>query len=138
MDVQLTFNKLNADQQNWYLDLILRNRNLYNEFLDFAEKRHQAEEVRFLRTMTEIPWNGNTPLTQEMARGVFATYIRPESFYQINIPATQADQVRHDIDTEQLPDWGPIIMEARRLLRHNRLIVDFLAAREKKAQAARV
>ena len=86
--------------------------------------------------MTEIPWNGNTPLTADMQRGVFASYIRAGSFFQINIRADAVESVRQAVDSEETPDWGPIIKEARRLVRYNKLVLDFLADREKKAQAA--
>jgi hypothetical protein len=136
MPFELQYHTLNAEQQNKYLDIILRNTNLYNEFLDFAEKRHQAEEVRFLREMTRIPWNGNTPLTADMERGRYVTYIKAGGFYQVNIHAAEVEKIREAVDSEQTPDWGPVVMEVRRLVRNNRLVVDFLKAREAKAQAA--
>lgn len=137
MPMELQFRQLNKDQQEKYLEIILRNRNMYNDFLEFAEKRFQGENVRFLRTMAEIPWNGSTPISSDVQRGIFATYIRPDSFFQVNLDADKVGALKRSVDADAPADWGPAVNEIRRLLRTNFLITDFLADRERRAQAAR-
>jgi hypothetical protein len=136
MPGQLMFHLMSAQQQEWTLDLILRNRKMYEEFLAFAEKRHLDENVRFLRTMSEVPWNGQTPLSVGVSQGVYATYVKPGAFYQVNLDSKKADDLKGALAEDQPADWGPAVTEIRRLLRSNRLITDFLAERENNAQAA--
>ena len=137
MGISIRYQQLSYAQQDWYLDLILRNRNMYNDFLAFAETKFQGDSVRFLRTMTEIPWNGNTPVSPDVQRGVYATYIREGSFFQINIDADKVRAIKTSVDHEAAPDCGPAVKEIRQLLKDNKLIVNFLADREARAQAAR-
>jgi regulator of G protein signaling-like protein len=135
MPIELDFHDLTVQQHGFYLDLILRNRSMYDDFLTFADSRGVGESVRFLRTMTEIPWNGNTPMTPDMARGIYATYIREGSFLQINIAESAAAGIREAVDSEQPADWGPIVNEIRRLLRYNGVVKAWLTKREKDARA---
>jgi hypothetical protein len=133
--MELDFHDLTAAQHGFYLDLILRNRSMYDDFLAFAESRGVGESVRFLRTMTAIPWNGNTPITPDLTRGIYATYIREGSFFQINIGDSAALPIREAVDNEQPADWGPIIAEIRRLIRYNGVVKAWLTKREKEARA---
>ena len=135
MPMELDFHDLTAAQHGFYLDLILRNKNMYDDFLDFAEQRGVGESVRFLRTMTQIPWNGNTPITPDMTRGIYATYIREGSFFQINIAESAALPIREAVESEQQADWGPIVGEIRRLLRYNGVVKAWLTKREKDARS---
>lgn len=137
MGAQLTFNRLTPAQQDWYLDLFLRNRNMYEDFLEFAKKRFLDENVRFLRTMTEIPWNGNVPISATMSRGIFAAYVREGSYWQVNLDSDKVKAIQVSVDSEETPDWGPAVNEIRKLLKDNHLIVDYLADRERRAQVAR-
>ena len=91
--------------------------------------------MRFLRTMTQIPWNGNTPITPDMTRGIYATYIREGSFFQINIAESAALPIREAVEAEQQADWGPIVGEIRRLLRYNGVVKAWLTKREKDARS---
>ena len=135
MPMEIDFHDLTPAQHGFYLDLILRNRNMYDDFLTFADSRGVGESVRFLRTMTEIPWNGNTPITPDLTRGIYATYIREGSFYQINIAEGAALPIREAVESEQPADWGPIVGEIRRLLRYNGVVKAWLTKREKEARS---
>ena len=137
MGAQLRFTQLTPAQKDWYLDLILRNRNMYDDFLAFAKKRFQDENVRFLRTMTEIPWNGNVPISADMSRGIYASFVREGSFWQVNLPADKVRAIEASVGAEETADWGPAVNEIRKLIQDNHLVVDFLADRENRAQAAR-
>lgn len=134
MPFPLQYHLLKGDQQEKYLDIIMRNRSMYEDFLAFAEKRFQGENVRFLKTMYEIPWGGHTPMSSDMSRGVYATYIREGSFMQVNLDAGKVAAIESKVEQDEPVDWVPAVKEIKRLLRQNMLIVNYLAEREKAAQ----
>jgi hypothetical protein len=117
------------------LDIILHNRSMYDDFLTYADSRGAGESVRFLRSIMEIPWNGNSPITADLNRGIYATYVRPGSFFEINIESDMRTPIREAIDSEQTPNWTPAVVEIRRLLRFNGVVKNWLTQREQRARA---
>jgi hypothetical protein len=127
--MEMEYNYLKTRQLE-YLDQIMRNREAYNDFLAFAEQKlFCGELVRFLRTMTEIPWNGNTPLSVNMNRGVYSTYIRPESLYEVNLSNQLRQGIKGPLDREEEVDWGPAVAEVKRLLVNNEAVYKYMKYR---------
>jgi len=98
---------LSLDQRRRWLDLILRNRNLYRSFLDFAESRSVGENVRFLHDLRCVPWNGMAPLSaQTYAEGLWATYLKEGSFFQVNLSGELTASLRQAVHDGQTPESG--------------------------------
>jgi len=98
---------LSRDQRRWWLNLILRNRNLYRSFLDFAESRWIGENVRFLHDLRCVPWNGMTPLgSQTYAEGLWATYLKEGSFFEVNLSDELRTSLKQAVHDRQTPDSG--------------------------------
>ena len=98
---------LSSEQRRRWLNLILRNRNLYGSFLVFAESRFVGESVRFLHDLRCVPWNGMTPLSaQTYAEGLWATYLKEGSFFQVNLSDQLRTSLKQAVHDGQTPESG--------------------------------
>ena len=119
-------------QRAAWLDLILRNRNYYQSFLELAARRGMDESVRFLHQLRSIPWSGNGAIGQAFHEGVYSTYIRDGALYQVNLIFGTVQAIETAIGEQQTPDWDRASREIEDLLVTQlapNLIDDWLAQR---------
>lgn len=98
---------LSIKQRRQWLNLILRNRNLYRSFLDFAESKFVGENVRFLHDLRCVPWNGMTPISaQTYTEGLWATYLKEGSFFEVNLSDQLRNSLKQAVHGGQTPESG--------------------------------